>query len=35
MELYIKDVSDITYESKLIPLHSCRMQECRGINSRL
>ena len=28
MELYIKDiVSDITYESELIPLHSCRMQE--------
>ena len=28
MEIYIKNnVSDITYQSELIPLHSCRMQE--------
>jgi len=33
MEPYIKgNVSDITYQSELIPLHSCRMQE-GGLNS--
>jgi len=27
MENYIKNITDITYQSELIPLHSCRMQE--------
>ena len=43
MEPYIKNnVSDITYMSELIPLHSCRMQEgglirpslCLGLDGR-